>query len=193
MTQLFSRNYVLKGNRKFSGFEIQATVTVPFDIFKKPAAQPVVEQPVAEQQIVKETPKVQTCYTLEEINEMMARNQSIEGKTICAVDAINFDFAKSTIKSESYGYLDQLAETLKRSSRRVEVKGHTDNVGNAETNMNLSRERAEAVVEYLAKKGVNRNKLTYSFYGMSRPLATNDTEEGRAKNRRVEFTILDNF
>ena len=193
VAQLFSRNYVLKGNRKFSGFEIQATVTVPFDIFKKPAAQPVVEQPVAEQQIVKETPKVQTCYTLEEINEMMARNQSIEGKTICAVDAINFDFAKSTIKSESYGYLDQLAETLKRSSRRVEVKGHTDNVGNAETNMNLSRERAEAVVEYLAKKGVNRNKLTYSFYGMSRPLATNDTEEGRAKNRRVEFTILDNF
>ncbi len=196
--ELFYNAYQIKGNRKFSGFELMATIGIPLGKKKKNIqpepvyVAPVVRQPetvVEEKPAVKEKP----CYTLEEINDMMARNQSIEGKTICAVDAINFDFAKSTIKSESYGYLDQLAETLKRSNRRVEVKGHTDNVGNAETNMNLSRERAEAVVEYLAKKGVNRNKLTYSFYGMSRPLATNDTEEGRAKNRRVEFTILNNF
>ena len=120
-------------------------------------------------------------------------SESIEGKTICAVDAITFDFSKSTIKPESYEYLDKLATTLIRSNRRIEVKGHTDNVGSEDFNMNLSRERAEAVVEYLVKKGVNRNKLTYSYYGMTRPLTTNDTEEGRAMNRRVEFTILNSF
>ena len=133
------------------------------------------------------------CYTLDEIIDLMAKNESIEGKTICAVDAITFDFSKSTIKPESYEYLDKLATTLIRSNRRIEVKGHTDNVGSEDFNMNLSRERAEAVVEYLVKKGVNRNKLTYSYYGMTRPLTTNDTEEGRAMNRRVEFTILNSF
>lgn len=190
---LFSHNYKIDGNRKFSGFELQATISVPFDIFKKREVRPVVEQPQIVPQIVKEPVEEKPCYTLEEINDMMAHNQSIEGKTICAVDVINFDFAKSVIKPESYSYLDQLAETLKRSNRRIEVKGHTDNIGNEETNMNLSRERAEAVVEYLVKKGVSRNKLIYSYYGMSCPLTTNDTEEGRAKNRRVEFTILNNF
>ena len=59
--------------------------------------------------------------------------------------------------------------------------------------MNLSRERAEAVVEYLVKKGVSRNKLTYSYYGKTKPLTSNDTEEGRAMNRRVEFTILNDL
>ena len=57
----------------------------------------------------------------------------------------------------------------------------------------LAASGEEAVVDYLVKKGVDRNKLTYSFYGMSRPLSTNDTDEGRAMNRRVEFTILNNF
>ncbi len=56
--------------------------------------------------------------------------------------------------------------------------------------MKLSKERAKAVVEYLVKKGVSRAKLSYGYYGMSRPLTSNDTEEGRTMNRRVEFEIL---
>ncbi|MFU2373156.1 MAG: OmpA family protein, partial [Bacteroidales bacterium] len=87
---------------------------------------------------------------------------------------------------------DKLAQTLRRSNRHIEVKGHTDNVGGDEFNMNLSRDRAKAVVNYLVSKGVNPDKLTYSYYGMRRPLSDNDTEEGRAKNRRVEFTIKNN-
>ena len=196
LANLYDHDYRLEGTRKLSGFEIGATLAVPFSIFKKkaepkpePAPQPVVvEQPAPAPQ-----PAEKPCYTLEEIIDLMAKNESIEGKTICAVDAITFDFSKSTIKPESFDYLDKLATTLKRSNRRIEVKGHTDNVGSEEFNMNLSRQRAEAVVEYLVQKGVDRNKLTYSFYGMSRPLSTNDTEEGRAMNRRVEFTILNNF
>ena len=193
VAQLFNANYAISGSRKFQGIEFQATLSVPFSIFKQkaaPAPQPVVAAPAPQPEpVVEEKP----CYTLDEIIELMAKNESIEGKTICAVDAINFDFSKSTIKSESYEYLDKLAATLIRSNRRIEVKGHTDNVGSEEFNMNLSRERAEAVVDYLVSKGVDRNKLTYSYYGMSRPLSDNDTEEGRAMNRRVEFTILNNF
>lgn len=187
--------YMINGTRKFSGFELQATISIPFSAFKKREKNSAVVAPVAPvhepvaQTVVEDKP----CYTLDEINDLMLRNEDISGKTICAVDAINFDFAKSTIKAESYEYLDKLAKTLIRSNRRIEVKGHTDNVGSEDFNMNLSRERAEAVVNYLTSKGVNRNKLTYSYYGMSRPLSTNDTEEGRAMNRRVEFTILNNF
>ena len=73
---------------------------------------------------------------------------------------------------------------------KVEVKGHTDNVGSEEFNMKLSKDRAEAVVKRLVKKGVQRSNLSYSYYGMSRPLTDNDTEEGRKLNRRVEFEIL---
>lgn len=196
IAQLFNQNYKIDGTRKLSGFEVQAVLTVPFSIFSKkeqPAPEPEPEPVAAPVPEPEPQPAEKPCYTLDEINDLMAKNQSIEGKTICAVDAITFDFAKSTIKPESYDYLDKLATTLIRSNRRIEVKGHTDNVGSADFNMDLSRQRAEAVVEYLVKKGVNRNKLTYSFYGMTRPLSTNDTEEGRAMNRRVEFTILNDF
>lgn len=70
------------------------------------------------------------------------------------------------------------------------MKSHTDNVGTEEFNLKLSKKRAEAVVEYFVKKGVSQSRLSYSYYGMSQPLSTNDTEEGRAMNRRVEFEIL---
>lgn len=192
----FYNVYDVQGTRKFSGFEIQATLGIPFSVFKKkkpapaPAPEPVVVAPV-KQEVKKEAPKPEKpCYTLEEIIDMMARNESVEGKTICAIDAITFDFGKSTIKSESHEYLDKLASTLIRTNAKIEVKGHTDNVGTEDFNMKLSKERAQAVVEYLVKKGVSRNKLTYSYYGMSKPLASNDTEEGRTINRRVEFEIL---
>lgn len=183
--------YELDGSRKFSGFEIKATLGVPFSVFKKkeaPAPAPVAVTPAPRPRpvVVKEKP----CYTLEEINDMMVRGESVEGKTICAIDAINFDFGKSTIKSESHDYLNQLATTLIRTNAKIEVKGHTDNVGTEEFNMKLSKDRAKAVMDYLIGRGVDKNKLTYSYYGMSRPLTTNDTEEGRTMNRRVEFEIL---
>lgn len=183
--------YKINGTRKMSGFEVKAVLGIPFSVFSKPKAAPapvVVEEPVvvAEPEPEEEKP----CYTLEEIIDMMALNKDVTGKTICAVDAINFDFGASTIKPESHSYLDKLAETLKRTNARIQVKGHTDNIGSDEFNMNLSRERAQAVVNYLLGKGVNRSKLSYDYYGASMPLTTNDTEEGRTMNRRVEFEIM---
>ncbi len=187
----------LSGTRKFSGIEIMATLGVPISAFKKKTVE---QRPVEMAPVVREVeapptlPKVviqdKPCYTLEEINDMMVRGERVEGKTICAVDAINFDFGKNKIKKDSYDYLNQLASTLIRTNAKIEVKGHTDNVGSETFNLNLSKERAKAVVDYLILKGVNKEKLSYSYYGMSRPLTTNDTEEGRTMNRRVEFEIL---
>lgn len=198
VTHIFNNNYKIEGERKFGGFEISATLSVPFDIFKKKkktekevyvAPEPVVApvEKVEEVAPVEEKP----CYTLDEIITLMTRNESIVGKTICAINDINFNFSESTIKPESYAYLDKLASIIQRMNKQIEVSGHTDNVGSDEFNMNLSKMRAQAVVEYLVKKGVNRNKLTFSYYGKTKPLTENDTEEGRAINRRVEFTILD--
>lgn len=194
IAQIFNNNYKIRGTRKLSGFELQAVLSVPFDIFKRKAKEAPAPQPIVIEQPIEE-PKAEEkpCYTLDEIITLMANNENVEGKTICAIDAIGFDFGKSTIKKESYGYLDKLAQTLIRMNKRIEVRGHTDNVGSDDFNMQLSRERAEAVVSYLVSKGVDRNKLTYTYYGKTRPLSNNDTEEGRAMNRRVEFNILNNY
>ncbi len=198
VVHLFSRSYELSGNRKLSGFELTAVLSIPFSIFKskkKPAPVfvppvPLMEESIEEEEVVEE---VKPCYSLEEIIDLIEQGQDVEGKTLCAIDAITFDFAKSTIKADSYDYLDNLAEIIIRTNMSVEVKGHTDNVGTEEFNMNLSRDRAEAVMDYLASKGVRADKLKCSYYGMTRPLTTNDTDEGRAMNRRVEFTFLNNF
>ena len=73
----------------------------------------------------------------------------------------------------------------------IRIEGHTDNTGEAKYNKQLSEARANAVMEYLVAKGVGKDRLVAVGYGYDRPLATNDTEEGRAKNRRVEFVIVD--
>lgn len=185
-------SYKFDGTRKFNGFGMQVMVGIPFSAFKRQEPQPVVEAPVIPQPIpqpvvVKEE---KPCYTLEEIIGMMDEGKSVLGKTICAVDAITFEFGKSNIKPESYSYLNRVAETIKRTGSQVKVKGHTDNVGTDEFNMKLSKARAQAVVKYLTKHGVDKDRLSYEYYGASRPLKNNDTDEGRTYNRRVEFEII---
>jgi outer membrane protein assembly factor BamA len=74
--------------------------------------------------------------------------------------------------------------------KQITIEGHTDNVDSHEWNMRLSINRARAVRDYLINKGVEKDRLRYMGYGPDRPIATNDTEEGREKNRRVEFSIV---
>lgn len=101
-----------------------------------------------------------------------------------------FDFDKSTLKKESEVELNKLADYLtKNKGIKIEIGGHTDNQGSESYNERLSNDRAKAVYEYLVNKGINSNRMTYKGYGMSKPIATNETEEGRALNRRTEFTI----
>lgn len=117
----------------------------------------------------------------------------IETERLSLKDAIHFDTARDTIKRESHKILDQVAELLRQHTelKRVRVEGHTDNVGSAAYNKDLSERRARSVVRYLAERGgVARERLESAGYGFERPVASNATAVGRAKNRRVDFTIL---
>lgn len=106
---------------------------------------------------------------------------------------IYFEFNKAVIEPVSYGILDAVAQALVDNPqiKLVRVEGHTDNEGTAEYNLELSRARAKAVVEYLIGKSVPAERLTSEGYGFEKPKASNDSEEGRAINRRVEFTIVE--
>ena len=102
---------------------------------------------------------------------------------------VHFDFDVSIIKPEHYRFLDEVAEVFNMNpGLNVQVQGNTDNIGTEKYNMKLSLERAKSVMRYLVNKGVAANRLSIRGFGFSRPVATNDTDEGRALNRRVEMT-----
>lgn len=104
---------------------------------------------------------------------------------------IFFDFDKATLRPESTAELENLHKFLAENPKiRIEISGHTDNKGSAEYNKKLSESRAHSVVDYLVAKGIDKSRLTYAGYGFDRPLASNDTDEGRQLNRRTEFEIL---
>lgn len=101
---------------------------------------------------------------------------------------INFDTAKATIKPDSSKQLDDVAAALKSAPElKLEVAGHTDNVGDAAANQKLSEARARSVMDALVKRGIAANRLSAKGYGQSKPIADNRSEDGRAKNRRVEL------
>lgn len=107
-----------------------------------------------------------------------------------AMQGIQFENGKATIKKSSNKLLDQIAKTfIDNPTYRIEVQGHTDNVGNYKFNVDLSERRAQAVRDYLIKKGVPATSLTAHGYGPDKPIADNKTKAGRAQNRRVEFDI----
>ena len=104
---------------------------------------------------------------------------------------IFFETNKATIKPESEGELELLANLLiENPTIRLEISGHTDNVGSYRANQKLSEARAKSVVEYLVAKGVGSSRLEYKGYAFNQPVADNNTPEGRAQNRRVEFKVI---
>jgi outer membrane protein OmpA-like peptidoglycan-associated protein len=108
------------------------------------------------------------------------------------LDNVEFDFGKSNLRPSSYPTLDDLADYLKRKpDQRIEIGGHTDNVGSDAKNLVLSLERAKSIVEYLISKGITNDRLVAKGYGAEEPIEENTTEEGRQKNRRTEVKILD--
>ncbi len=106
---------------------------------------------------------------------------------------VYFGAGSAVLQPSSYYSLDQLhALLVKNPSLKIEIAGHTDNIGNPTTNQVLSQRRAEAVVLYLLKKGIPRERLIAVGYGDEKPIATNDDEkEGRELNRRIDFAILE--
>ena len=104
---------------------------------------------------------------------------------------VNFDFDKSTIRRDAAEILEEAARILREDPEvRVSVDGHTDARGTDQYNDRLSERRAQAVVDYLARLGVPPSRLQAQGFGESRPVATNDTDEGRAENRRVELNVI---
>jgi OOP family OmpA-OmpF porin len=115
-----------------------------------------------------------------------------EVEAVIELEGVYFDFDKATIKPEGKVVLNEAAALLQKHERVVvEVGGHTDSVGSEAYNQGLSERRADAVRDYLMSKGVKASRLTARGYGESRPVASNDTEEGRAENRRVELVVIE--
>jgi len=116
----------------------------------------------------------------------------IETTRLSLRDMIHFDTAKDTIKAQSSHILDEIASILKAHGeiQKVRVEGHTDSVGSRPYNLDLSQRRAGSVVRALVARGVAAARLEAVGYGFDKPVASNATPLGRAKNRRVEFTLV---
>jgi outer membrane protein OmpA-like peptidoglycan-associated protein len=121
------------------------------------------------------------------------RSVRVSETEIFILEQVQFDTAKATIKKVSDPLLDEVAGVLKEHLEitRIEVQGHTDNRGSAVGNKSLSQARADAVMKALIKRGIAKGRLTAKGFGQDKPVATNDTDEGRQKNRRVQFAIVE--
>lgn len=113
--------------------------------------------------------------------------------SVLAVNQIRFESNDKRLLKNSFKDLEAVVEIMKRHPAvRLEIASHTDNIGSHEANMNLSKARAEEVMDYFLSKGILRSRLELRWFGETQPLDTNDTESGRMKNRRVEFRVMRN-
>ncbi len=127
---------------------------------------------------------------IEENIDLVSFKQMIEEGTAVPVNNLFFNFAESSLLPYSLPELQRVAGIIKKNGLKVEISGHTDNIGEEENNQKLSEKRAEAVRDYLINEGCDPSMLQTLGYGESKPVATNDTDVGRAKNRRVELKFV---
>lgn len=108
------------------------------------------------------------------------------------LQSVLFDFDRDEITPDSEAILDEVLLVLRRNPYyEIEVSGHTDIIGADAYNVKLSRKRSESVIAYLAKRGIDQKRLRVKYHGSEQPVTTNETEEGRQQNRRVEFLIVE--
>jgi outer membrane protein OmpA-like peptidoglycan-associated protein len=145
--------------------------------------------------------KISTSYNLLDIpapqgnayykNPFKVDIQFLPAKTF-VLDNCTFETGKATLQPEAYAVLDELVAYLNRKDdQRIEIGGHTDNVGKAASNLKLSLDRATAVMDYLVSKGIDAGRLEAKGYGMTEPIEENTTASGRAQNRRTEVKVLE--
>lgn len=117
--------------------------------------------------------------------------QPIEANASIVLKNIFFDLGKFDLKPESTSELDNIFQLMKENpTLKVQISGHTDNIGKAADNLTLSNNRAQAVVKYLTGKGIEAARLTFKGFGATKPIADNATEEGKALNRRTELQVV---
>ena len=181
----------IENTRTNMGISMIASLGIPLSNFKKSPKPTPVPSPTPIPPTPPKPEPEKSCYTVEEINEMIDAGKKVNNKVIC-MNNLNFDFNKSTLDKDSKNYLNSIVTLLNKVPRmKMKISGHTDNVGTDEYNMELSKKRAAAVFDYLISQGISKERLTYEYYGSSKPLIKNDSDEHRALNRRVEFEIKD--
>jgi OOP family OmpA-OmpF porin len=117
----------------------------------------------------------------------------IEIGQIVRLNNVFFDFDKWDLRAESFVELDRVVKLLNENPTiEIEMSAHTDSRGSDEYNFKLSDNRAKSVMEYIISKGISPTRITSQGYGETKPVATNDTDDGRQLNRRVEFKIMKN-
>jgi len=155
------------------GTEVDANgCPIPVAAPVEPAPAPVTEQkPEAEQQVVAPVP--------------------VPAPHRMVLEGVNFNFDRATLRPEERDVIDKDFAKLKEwGDVKIEVAGHTDSIGSDRYNMGLSLRRANTVRSYLISKGIHADRLVAKGYGESQPIASNDTDEGRAQNRRVELNQI---
>jgi outer membrane protein OmpA-like peptidoglycan-associated protein len=117
----------------------------------------------------------------------------LEGSTVRVLQQVHFQTGSATILPDSFPMLQEIVALLKANPdiRRMRIEGHTDNRGNADMNLDLSKRRAASVRQWLVDHGIAGGRLESEGYGLTQPIASNDSDEGRALNRRVEFKIVE--
>jgi OOP family OmpA-OmpF porin len=125
--------------------------------------------------------------------EAAPKRVEVTADQIVIKEKIQFDFNQATIKPESNSLLDEITGVIKDNPRlkKISIEGHTDSDGSDAYNQKLSQGRAEAVLHYLVDHGIETGRLTARGFGEQKPIASNDTPDGKEKNRRVEFLITE--
>src|SRR5207249_2020723 len=117
--------------------------------------------------------------------------QPIEANATVVLKNIFFNVNKYDLKPESQVELDNVIDLMKENpTLKIQINGHTDNIGKAADNLQLSNNRAKSVVTYLTSKGINAKRLSFKGFGDTKPIADNKTEQGRAQNRRTELKVI---
>lgn len=141
-------------------------------------------------QAIADSPPVVAATTITDHQAIAAQNyQSLTQTHPAAATLVQFETNSDKIRSDAYGVLNELAKALRDSlpDAVLLVAGHTDSQGSANYNLNLSQRRAQAVKNYLVNRGIAANRLIVKGYGEAHPMASNNTSDGRALNRRSEF------
>ncbi|MBX7174654.1 MAG: OmpA family protein [Pyrinomonadaceae bacterium] len=126
----------------------------------------------------------QKALSEEQVKVQVKLNEAIAGKVI------EFETGSNNLTEKGKAVLDEFIPILKDSTDHLEIDGHTDNQGNPASNKLLSQRRAETVKNYLVDKQIDKNRLTTKGFGQEKPIADNNTETGRQRNRRIEFQVL---
>jgi outer membrane protein OmpA-like peptidoglycan-associated protein len=125
--------------------------------------------------------------------EPVAPHVVVRKGRILLTDTINFETDRSIIQADSFALLDEIVQVVNAHPEliKIRIEGHTDSTGDARANIALSKHRATVVRAYLIDHGVDARRLIAEGFGAENPIASNDDDDGRAKNRRVVFTVLD--